>query len=80
MSRETKKKRKFKSVPKTKRGVPLKYVKGASNPMVREPEIIETKKLYATGQLTSDDYDRISRERSGGGRKKKKRKTKSKNA
>ena len=43
--------------------------------MVRESEIIETKKLYATGQLTSDDYDRISRERSEDGRKKK-RKTK----
>ena len=67
--------RKFKKVPKTKRGVPKKYVKGASNPMVRESEIIETKKLYATGQLTSDDYDRISRERSEDGRKKK-RKTK----
>ena len=80
MGRETKKKRKFKSVPKTKRGVPLKYVKGASNPMVRESEIIETKKLYATGQLTAADYDRISKERSEDGRKKKKRKTKSKNA
>ena len=67
--------RKFKKVPKTKRGVPKKYVKGASNPMVRESEIIETKKLYATGQLTSDDYARISRERSEDGRKKK-RKTK----
>tara|TARA_R100001015_G_C4587650_1_gene143440 strand:- start:784 stop:1020 length:237 start_codon:yes stop_codon:yes gene_type:complete len=76
MGRETKKKRKFKSVPKTKRGVPLKYVKGASNPMVRESEIIETKKLYATGQLTPADYDRISKERSEDGRKKKKRKTK----
>jgi len=75
MGRETKKKRKFKSVPKTKRGVPLKYVKGASNPMVRESEIIETKKLYATGQLTAADYDRISKERSEDGRKKK-RKTK----
>ena len=80
MGRETKKKRKFKSVPKTKRGVPLKYVKGASNPMVREYEIIETKKLYAAGQLTAEDYDRISKERSEDGRKKKKRKTKSKNA
>jgi hypothetical protein len=80
MGRETKKKRKFESVPKTKRGVPLKYVKGASNPMVRESEIIETKKLYATGQLTAADYDRISKERSEDGRKKKKRKTKSKNA
>ena len=65
--------RKFKKVPKTKRGVPKKYVKGASNPMVRESEIIETKKLYATGQLTSDDNDRISRERSEDGRKKKRK-------
>tara|TARA_R100001086_G_scaffold234644_1_gene157008 strand:- start:751 stop:993 length:243 start_codon:yes stop_codon:yes gene_type:complete len=80
MGRETKKKRKFKSVPKTKRGVPKKYVKGASNPMVRESEIIETKKLYVAGQLTAEDYDRISKERSEDGRKKKKRKTKSKNA
>ena len=32
-------KRKFKKVPKTKGGVPKKYVKGAKNPKAREAEI-----------------------------------------
>ena len=44
--------RKFKKVPKTKRGVPKKYVRGAKSPSAQESEIIETRKLYAAGQLT----------------------------
>ena len=35
-------KRKFKKVPKTKGGVPKKYVKGAKNPKAREAEIKRT--------------------------------------
>ena len=34
-------KRKFAKVPKTKGGVPKKYVKGAKNPKAREKEIKE---------------------------------------
>ena len=35
-------KRKFKKVPKTKKGVPKKYVAGAKNPKAREREIKRT--------------------------------------
>ena len=38
-------KRKFPKVPKTKKGVPLKYVRGAKNPKAREAEIKRTAKL-----------------------------------
>ena len=37
-----KNKRKFAKVPKTKGGVPKKYVRGAKNPKAREEEIKET--------------------------------------
>ena len=73
-------KRTFKKVPKTKKGVPKKYVRGAKSPSAQESEIIETRKLYAAGQLTPAMMDRISKERSQSARKKKKRKTKSKNS
>ena len=59
MGRETKKKN-LNQFLRLKRGVP-KNVKGASNPMVRESEIIETKKLYAAGQLTAEDGPYIKR-------------------
>ena len=38
-------KRKFAKVPKTKSGVPKKYVRGAKNPKKREAEIKRTAKL-----------------------------------
>ena len=38
-------KRTFKKVPKTKGGVPKKYVSGAKNPKAREAEIKRTAKL-----------------------------------
>ena len=59
-------KRKFKKVPKTKGGVPKKYVKGAKNPTAREAEIKRTRKLYREGKLTPAMMDRISKQRSRG--------------
>ena len=44
-------KRKFAKVPKTKGGVPKKYVRGAKNPKKREAEIKRTAKLYRQGNL-----------------------------
>ena len=58
--------RKFSKVPKTKGGVPKKYVRGTKNPSAREAEIKRTKKLYKQGKLTKAMMDRISRERSRG--------------
>ena len=59
-------KRKFPKVPKTKGGVPKKYVRGAKNPKRREAEIKRTRRLYKQGKLTKAMMDRISRERSRG--------------
>ena len=56
--------RKFAKVPKTKGGVPKKYVRGAKSPAAREAEIKRTRKLYKQGKLTKAMMDRISRERS----------------
>tara|TARA_R100000734_G_C3281479_1_gene75001 strand:+ start:217 stop:399 length:183 start_codon:yes stop_codon:yes gene_type:complete len=58
--------RKFPKVPKTKGGVPRKYVRGAKNPKKREAEIKRTRRLYKQGKLTKAMMDRISRERSRG--------------
>ena len=60
------KKRKFKKVPKTKGGVPKKYVRGANNPKAREKEIKRTARLYRQGKLTPAMMDRISKRRSRG--------------
>ena len=59
-------KRKFAKVPKTKGGVPKKYVLGAKNPKKREAEIKRTAKLYRQGKLTPAMMDRISKQRSRG--------------
>ena len=61
-----KKKRKFASVPKTKGGVPKKYVRGAKNPKAREAEIKRTATLYRQGKLTKAMMDKISKQRSRG--------------
>ena len=61
-----KNKRKFAPVPKTKGGVPQKYVRGAKNPKAREKEIMRTKKLYKQGKLTPAMMDAISKRRSKG--------------
>lgn len=66
--------RKFRKVPKTKGGVPKKYVKGAKNPKAREKEIKRTRKLYKEGKLTPAMMDKISKQRSKSGRKKKSKK------
>jgi len=59
-------KRKFKSVAKTKGGVPKKYVRGAKNPKKREAEIKRTRRLYKQGKLTPAMMNRISKQRSRG--------------
>jgi hypothetical protein len=58
--------RKFAKVAKTKKGVPKKYVRGATNPKKREEEIKRTSKLYRQGKLTPAMMDRISKIRSKG--------------
>ena len=60
------KNRKFRKVPKTKSGVPKKYVSGAKNPSAREREIKKTAKLYRAGKLTPAMMNRISKLRSKG--------------
>jgi hypothetical protein len=59
-------KRKFKKVRKTKKGVPVKYVKGSKNPKAREQEILRTARLYKEGKLTPAMMKRISKLRSKG--------------
>ena len=59
-------KRKFAKVPKTKKGVPVKYVAGAKNPSAREAEIKRTARLYKEGKLTPTMMDRISKQRMRG--------------
>ena len=56
--------RKFKKVPKTKKGVPKVYVRGAKNPKAREAEIKRTARLYKQGKLTPAMMDKISKQRS----------------
>jgi|TARA_R100000655_G_scaffold26313_5_gene54242 hypothetical protein len=57
-------KRKFPKVPKSKKGVPKVYLKGAKNPKAREAEIKRTAKLYRQGKLTPAMMERISKKRS----------------
>ena len=52
--------------PKTKGGVPTKYVRGAKNPKAREAEIKRTAKLYKEGKLTPAMMKAISKKRSKG--------------
>ena len=61
-----KSKRKFPPVPKTKGGVPTKYVRGAKNTKAREAEIKRTAKLYKAGKLTPAMMKAISKKRSKG--------------
>ncbi len=74
MPRKKGSKRKFPSVPKTKRGVPKKYVKGSKNPRKAESEIKRTARLYKQGKLTPAMMDKISKQRAKDGRKKRKKK------
>ena len=68
--------RKFKKVPKTKRGVPVKYVRGAKNKKATEDEIKSTAKKYREGPLTKAEMDEISKKRAKSGKKKSKKKRK----
>tara|TARA_R100001163_G_C4957916_1_gene122955 strand:+ start:412 stop:639 length:228 start_codon:yes stop_codon:yes gene_type:complete len=58
------KKRKFAKQPKTKRGVNVKYVRGAKNPKAQEAEIKRTAKKYREGTLTKAEMERIAKKRS----------------
>ena len=62
--------RKFKKVPKTKGGVPKKYVAGTKSPSAREREIKRTRALYKAGKLTPAMMDKISKARPKDRRKK----------
>ena len=64
--KKKKNKRKFPPVPKTKGGVPLKYVRGAKNPKKREAEIKRTAKLYRAGKLTPAMMKKIDEQRRKG--------------
>ena len=70
--------RKFKKVPKTKRGVPKKYVKGSKNKKKTQDEILKTRKMYRQGTLTPAMMDAISKQRSKSGKKTSKKKSKAK--
>ena len=71
-------KRKFRKVPKTKGGVPKKYVKGSKNPKKTEAEIKRTRRLYKAGKLTPAMMDKISKQRSQSAKKKSRKKKTSK--
>ena len=62
--------RKFKKVPKTKGGVPKKYVAGTKNPSAREREIKNTRAKYKAGKLSVAEMDKISKARAKDRRKK----------
>ena len=64
--KKRKTKRKFAPVPKTKGGVPTKYVRGVKNPKAREAEIKRTAKLYRQGKLTPAMMKKIDRDRRKG--------------
>ena len=70
--------RKFKKVPKTKRGVPKKYVRGSKNKKKTQDEILRTRKMYREGALTPAMMDKISKQRSKSGKKTSKKKSKAK--
>ena len=50
-------------MPKSKKGVPLKYLSGAKNPKAKESEILRTRRLYKKGLLTTAMMDEISKKR-----------------
>tara|TARA_B100001109_G_C18850547_1_gene469050 strand:+ start:1373 stop:1600 length:228 start_codon:yes stop_codon:yes gene_type:complete len=66
-------KRKFSKVPKTKGGVPKKYVRGSKNPRKAEAEIKRTARLYKQGKLTPAMMNKISKQRAKDGRRKKRK-------
>ena len=65
-------KRRFPKVPKTKSGVPKKYVRGAKNPAAKEREILETRRRYKLGLPI--DVKKVSKSRASQAKTKKRRK------
>ena len=65
-------KRRFARVPKTKGGVPKKYVMCSKNKKKTEEEIKRTRKKYREGKLTKKEMDEISKQRVASGKKKRK--------
>lgn len=70
--------RKFAKVPKSKKGVPLKYLSGSKNKSASEKEILSTAKKYREGKLTIADMNRIAKQRSASAKKVSKKRNKSK--
>lgn len=66
--------RKFKTVSKTKRGVPKKYLAGAKNKSAKELEIMDTKERYKKGLPI--DIKKVSKSRAAQSKAKKKRNSK----
>ena len=56
--------RKFPKVAKSKKGVPLSYLKGSKNKAASEREILSTQKKYKEGKLSIADMNRIAKKRS----------------
>ena len=65
--------RKFAKVPKTKRGTPVKYVRGSKNKKKTEDEIKSTAKKYKAGTLTKAEMDKIVKKRVASGKKSRKK-------
>ena len=68
--------RKFKSVAKTKKGVPKKYVSGAKNKTAKEREILDTRERYKRGlpiDIKKVSKPRASQAKSKNSKKKNKR-------
>lgn len=68
--------RKFKTVAKTKKGVPKKYVSGAKNKTAKEREILETRERYKRGlpiDIKKVSKSRASQAKSKTSKKKNKR-------
>ena len=65
--------RKFAKVKKTKRGTPVKYVRGSKNKKKTEDEIKSTAKKYKAGTLTKAEMDKIVKKRAASGKKRRKK-------
>ena len=65
--------RKFAKVKKTKRGTPVKYVRGSKNKKKTEHEIKSTAKKYKAGTLTKAEMDKIVKKRVASGKKSRKK-------
>jgi len=65
--------RKFAKVKKTKRGTPVKYVRGSKNKKKTEDEIKSTAKKYKAGALTKAEMDKIVKKRVASGKKRRKK-------